>query len=269
MGLLEDLMRENAAQQELKAAGSVMARDQKPQWRQDLPQTYGATVGTGMQTGLDLLDALLQFGPTPLDAGGSGAQILPATWKAMAPEAKAMMSQFGNQYPGAFSKVLQSPADITAKVTKAMPKGAAGMLQKPLADKHVMSVLPDYAQGPYTVGHELQHSLNVPRVAATDPLDALTIGTLIRDLLPSGHRGSLDTLLKGQLMPDPKAPLMQQLKGMVTGNGPKVVNPQTANRNVMRGVMDEALAYTGENSARPGADPLLKILAERLGVNWE
>jgi hypothetical protein len=258
-------LKEALAHQELAKSGSVMAKGQQPQWRRNLPQSLGPTLGTGAQAGLDLIEALLSFGPNPLDAaGGSAAQILPGTWKAMAPEAKAMMNQFGDRFPSAFERLLRSPADLAATVTKDMPKQAAGMLRKPTAMKHEMKVRPDYAKEPWTAGHEVQHSLNADRVAGTEPLDALTIGTLMRELLPSGRRGSLDTLLRQSLMTDPRASLFQK----VLGSGPKVVNPQNVDRNVMRGVMDEALAYTAENAARPNADPLLRTLAERLGIRW-
>lgn len=72
MGLLEEVL----AQRELANAGSVMAKPQLPQWRQQLPQTLGPTAGTAAQAGLSLLDALLSFGPNPLDAaGGGGGQV--------------------------------------------------------------------------------------------------------------------------------------------------------------------------------------------------
>lgn len=287
--MADDAQREHLADQELARAGSVMASPRLPEWRRNLPQSLGPTMGTGAQAALNLLDILAALGPSPQDMFGGkvaslankagllelltggdqasssqNAAIRPSTWGAMAPEAKAMMNQFGDRFPGAFERLLQSPADLTATVTKNMPKQAAGMLRKPTAAKHEMKVRPDYAKEPWTAGHEVQHSLNADRVAGTDPLDALTIGTLMRELLPSGHRGSLDALLKQSLMTDPRASLFQK----VLGSGPKVVNPQTVDRNVMRGAMDEALAYTAENAARPNADPLLRTLADRLGVRW-
>jgi hypothetical protein len=261
MGLLEELL----AHQELKQSGSVMARDQKPEWRRNLPETLGPTLGTGVQTGMDLLDALLSFGPSPTDAVGSGAQILPATWKAMAPEAKAMMNQFGNKYPGMWGKVLASEPNVAAEVTKEMPAGAAGMLRKNSATSHQIKVRPDYAQNESTIGHELQHSLNAPRVTGTSPLDAATIATLLRDLQPAGSRGSLDMLLRQSLQP---APLMESLKSTFTGKLPPPVMKANAPAGLMRAAMDEGLAYTAQNAAAKGADPLLRLLAERLGVSW-
>lgn len=73
MGLLEEVL----AHQELARQGSVMTKPQLPSWRQNLPQYLGPTVGTGVQAGLDLVDKILQFGPSPLDAGGArGAEDL-------------------------------------------------------------------------------------------------------------------------------------------------------------------------------------------------
>lgn len=68
----EELMRELLAHGEISRQGSVMARPQLPEWRRNLPQTLGPTAGTGAQAALDLLDALLAFGPSPLDAAGGG-----------------------------------------------------------------------------------------------------------------------------------------------------------------------------------------------------
>jgi hypothetical protein len=215
---------------------------------------------------MDMLDTLLSFGPSPMDAaGGSGAQILPATWKAMAPEAKMMMNQFGNKYPSMWGKVLASEPSITAEVTKEMPAGAAGMLRKNSATSHQIKVRPDYSQNVSTIGHELQHSLNAPRVQSTGPLDALTIATLLRDLQPAGSRGSLDMLLREAFKP---APLMESLKSTFTGKLPPPVMKASAPAGLMRAAMDEGLAYTAQNAAAKGADPLLRLLAERLGVNW-
>lgn len=71
-GLLDEVIREGEAQRQLAAQGSVMAQPQQPDWRRSLPQTLGPTLGTGAQAGLDLLDVLLGFGPSPLDAAGGG-----------------------------------------------------------------------------------------------------------------------------------------------------------------------------------------------------
>jgi hypothetical protein len=68
----EELMQELLAHGKLSKQGSVMAKGQQPEWRRNLPQTLGPTAGTGAQAALDLLDALLALGPSPLDAAGGG-----------------------------------------------------------------------------------------------------------------------------------------------------------------------------------------------------
>jgi len=263
-------MEELMAHQELAQGGSLMARDEKPEWRKNLPNTLGPNLGTGVQTGMDLLDALLSFGPSPLDAaGGSGAQILPATWKAMAPEAKAMVTNFGNNYPKTFEKALASGPSIVPQVGP-MPGGvnAYGMLRKPGDNVHQIIVRPDAVKR-NTLGHELQHSLNAPRVGNTNLPDALTIATLLKDVNPAGDRGSLDLLLNKLIVPQPGRSLMQRIEGVATGTTPMVLNKKEVRAPLIRNAMDEGLAYTAQNAAKPNADPLLKLLAERLGVNWE
>lgn len=72
MASLEEII----AQQKLAEAGSVMARGQQPDWRRNLPQTLGPTVGTAAQAGLSLLDLLAALGPSPVDAfGGKAADL--------------------------------------------------------------------------------------------------------------------------------------------------------------------------------------------------
>lgn len=68
MASLEEMM----AHSELARQGSVMARPQLPEWRRQLPEYLGPTAGTAAQAGLNLVDLLLAFGPTPQDAFGGG-----------------------------------------------------------------------------------------------------------------------------------------------------------------------------------------------------
>lgn len=186
-------------------------------------------------------------------------------WAGMAPNAIAALKQFGQKFPAMLGAAEAAPQNITSEITSNMPSRAAGLLRKPTPDEHLMRFLPSYADNPYTVGHEIQHSLNASRVAGTDPIDALTIGTLMRDILPSGRRGSLDTVLANQI----EAPsLMQRFWSKVNGTSTPI-NITNPDRGLMRAAMDEALAYLGENAARPNASPMVKTLADRMGVNWE
>lgn len=259
MGFWEDLAKppEIKAHMALREQGSVMARDQEPEWRRNNP-----LLGTVIQ----MIDSILG-GVSPLDAGGGKmAQILPSTWKAAAPEAKAMMNIFGDKFPVTFAELLAQPQKVIPSVTKELPGQAAAVLRKS-GGTHKLMVRPEYAKELATPGHEIQHSLNERRVAGTDPLDALTIGTLMRDLLPSGTRGSLNTIL-GQAVQKPS--LMDSIGQLFGGNpAPLQVAPR-ASRDLMRAAMDEAFAYTAQNAATSSkASPLLKTLAQNLGLKWE
>jgi hypothetical protein len=76
----DELLNSLLAEEELKRQDSVMTRPQQPAWRKNLHRTLGPTLGTGVQAGMDLLDALLAFGPSPLDAAGpSQAVMVPAS----------------------------------------------------------------------------------------------------------------------------------------------------------------------------------------------
>lgn len=84
--LFERQQGQGPAQQQLAQQGSVMARPQLPQWRQNLPQTLGPTAGTAAQAGLNLVDMLTKF-ISPLDAmapgGESALAHVPGTYRAI------------------------------------------------------------------------------------------------------------------------------------------------------------------------------------------
>ncbi|HEY7419901.1 MAG TPA: hypothetical protein VH593_32285 [Ktedonobacteraceae bacterium] len=184
-------------------------------------------------------------------------------WSGMTEPAKAMLQRFGRAYPNMVGAMEKAPQIMEASIAKDLPSGTAGALSKPLPSAHFMEVAPNYADNLYTIGHEMQHSLNAPRVAATNPIDALTIGTLLHDVLPAGNRGSLNTVLSKQVT---GPTLFQQLFGGPAKQQLRVTNPD---RNLMRNAMDEGLAYLGQNAAEGKGGDLVKKLASRLGVNWE
>jgi hypothetical protein len=182
-------------------------------------------------------------------------------WGGMTEPAKQMLQKFGQRYPKMIGAAEKAPSVLEASINDLGPE-TAGALSKPVPSAHFMEVAPNYSSSLPTIGHEIQHSLNAPRVAGTNPLDALTIGTLLHDLLPAGNRGSLSTVLRQQIQ---RPSFLQRL----TGNVPKdlkVINPD---RNLMRNAMDEGLAYLGQNAAEGKGGDLVKTLADRMGVNWE
>src|SRR5678815_5010748 len=101
---------------------------------------------------------------------------------------KASNQRLGRAYPNMVGAMEKAPQIMEASIAKDLPSGTAGALSKPLPSAHFMEVAPNYADNLFTIGHEMQHSLNAPRVAATNPIDALTIGTLLHDILPAGNR---------------------------------------------------------------------------------
>ena len=218
-----------------------------------------------------------------------GAMIAPRTWKAMQPEAKAMLTELGNMFPDFFKKVLEHPTNTLANVMPQGP-GLAGtqttytinpqmakkagvpeMAGKPSGS--VVSVDPKYVRNPEVPLHELQHSLNFDRVAATDPADASTIGLLLHELMPKTQQGSLNMRL-GQyqdvMAPQISAPMNKALeevqhygqqaytptpKGSApSGGGQGYYAPgENLNDFYQRAMMDEGLAYMAEQSMIPDA----------------
>lgn len=184
-------------------------------------------------------------------------------WGGMTEPAKAMIQMFGRRYPNMLAALEKAPQMVDASISRTLPSDVAGALSKPVPSAHFLEVQPSYATNMYTIGHEIQHSLNAPRVAATNPLDALTIGTLLHDVLPAGNRGSLNTVLHQQIAP----PSFWQRIGLARPSPNLVVN--NPNRNLMRNAMDEGLAYLGQNAAEGKGGDIVQQLADRLGVRWK
>ena len=230
-------------------------------WNQRVGSTFDAIQQGKPTTELSPLISDIT-GYSPMTAG----MIKPETWKAFQPEAKAAFNVFADRYPETFKGVLDAPFDLRALVTKDMPDQAAATYRRVTPEAGLIKLRPSYAPVPSTLGHEIQHSLNTERVANTNPLDALTIATLLRDYMPANNRGSLNTLLDQTV----KYPGMMQ-KIMGHGDAPLQVLPNT-NRHVARQAMDEAFAYLGQNAEQPrltgNMDPMIQQLAARLGVKW-
>jgi hypothetical protein len=185
-------------------------------------------------------------------------------WTGMTDPAKAMLQRFGRVYPNMMNTMEKAPQILEASIQPNLASDVAGALSKPVPSAHFMEIAPNYADNLFTIGHEMQHSLNAPRVAATNPLDALTIGTLLHDILPAGNRGSLNTVLSKQVSSTGPT-LLQRLFG---GGGPDRITVTNPNRDLMRNAMDEGLAYVAQNAAEGKGGDLVKTLADRLGLTW-
>ena len=129
------------------------------------------------------------------------------TWKLMQPEARAVLNNIADTYPALFKKVMDSPTKLMASITENMPGllGSMGItkISKEVAKKAgqpnltdtpthgIMNLIPKAARDKVTPVHEIEHFLKFPKIQATDPADAGTIGLLLSDLLPRKEQGSL------------------------------------------------------------------------------
>jgi len=124
--------------------------------------------------------------------------------------------------------------------------------------------------------HELTHALQYPRVIAAQPEDAATIGKMLNEIIsekdPWLNRASLtrvnrtlDALVPTTIGTDKLAP------GAPTALAPTryggLAGPRMTTQDAFsRLVMDEGLATLAESARDPRADPMIKLLAERLGL---
>src|SRR5688572_572222 len=121
MGLMEDIM----AEAQLKEAGSVMAKPQQPDWRKNLPRTLGPTAGTGVQAGMDLLDAVLKLG-NPLENISGPAQ--------------AVLGPIGRATPALVGKGAKAINQAQKKIVKALFRGDPETLKEVVASPRMMHV---------------------------------------------------------------------------------------------------------------------------------
>lgn len=245
-------------------------------------------------------------------SGGMGAiagQITPEIWQGMDAGTKGVMRAFFDKFPDVEKAVQAIKTPLVPKVVarEAMPgEGILGSVAKKrdmlgdLSDEmHLLKSprLPGFNPSDETLVHELQHHINEPRVAATDPADAGTIGTLLKDIL-SEHGadfGSLDQRTqqlarRGGLGADPTvsnflksqnapwAKLSPEVKANATFmNAPftdipgAVSDPYKGNAIgnmsdfLQRIMMDEGLAHLSQATVT-GANPKLVDLAQKLNV---
>lgn len=214
-------------------------------------------------------------------------------WKGMTPEAKTMVTKYANKFPVSFSKVQEVPDLLSVNIKK--PEGGYGNVTRNQFNPFIreMNIGPGFEKT-NVVPHEFAHHIQNQRVAATDPLDAETIGTLLQSVLHEQGK---------------KAPSIEYAKSMISGGTPSVdldlkhwskaspamkdwLETVDRRRNTMPGhdksiqpakhpygyetktyldavqrlVMDEGLAHLADSSASKTSPSILKLLAARLGV---
>jgi len=178
MGALEDEIRAN---QYLQSQGSVMARPQQPEWRRNLSPLAG--------TLLDMIDKVLSFGPSPLDAAGGGAKGLEAVLGPIRTAAeKKIVGSLAKNAPNLLSQVQRMPNQVTFKAATPWSNPmASGVMEggqiipnmqisinpavlRGRLPEAVRKAYPEYAgltgkesifaNTPGVVGHEAQHAVD-------------------------------------------------------------------------------------------------------------
>lgn len=229
----------------------------------------GQTPRPPVNTGFPTLDKVLEFiaPKTPGQAVGfPGAPaiagtIAPATFKAMAPQAKAMINTLANAFPESFAQVLKHPRELMAFVGKLDP-GVAGRLTRtdlPGGLKAAQAtVVPGAAASSRTSAHEiLGHLLAEGRLDKTSPRAQEAFG-ILEDILPTSTTGSLR--LRTQQLRDMRAGNFKSANEEVVSRLPQY------ERDLQRVIMDEALASIAEAQTLPQVSPIVKQIIKRLGL---
>ena len=224
------------------------------------------------KTGSGLLDLLLEsFLPTdPQEALSSISPmaapvgtISQATWKAMTPQAKAMLTMLADAFPEAFAKVLKHPRELMAFVGPLEP-GVLGRLTRqefPGGLKSAQAtVIPSQAKKLQTSAHEIfGHLLNEERLMKTPPGKQEIFG-MLEDVLPWSTTGSLK--MRTQQLRDLRSP--SELVGIRPEHKLKY------EYDLQQVIMDEAMASLAEAQTMTNLDEpvsqLVKKLSESLGL---
>lgn len=202
--------------------------------------------------------------PSPSSIKGGLAGILPAGWKSMTPEAKAIMTEFSNMFPEWFRSVQKSPRELLINTVRDLPMGTEGTFEhiNPLMDRIKLgmqkTIKGERPPGLDTVGHELTHYLTADKLAKMDPDDAATIGMLISDLLPKRGQGSLLGRM-GELES------LEKVIGPLAGKNVPARATEVANA-VKRSIGGEGYAHLAERTVFPETSTKLQDLAMKLGV---
>lgn len=278
-----------------------------PEYRPSGEQQAATFAGRMVRPGESLADVLSRFPQAESESGGLAMQapeflraaIPIGLWKAMTPEAKAMLTDYANKYPQKFNKVLKDPQDLFVTNITDNPdlygeyKGfgkAGGSLSVREGGPHEKA----------TMIHELQHYLDRERAwTKTNPRDAEAIAILLEEQLAKNlspdkyiaETGSLQNAL-GQLSMlvgvdnlagRPKDLLMtpswiNNVSRIYDRNfGRQAISPYVGMQETARSAapladtyrrlaMDESLAYLAQHTRDKDAPSMLKLLAARLGI---
>jgi hypothetical protein len=288
----------------LNLEGSLMgsARAQ-PREAAQAQGPLGATIN-------DLVNALNPINWMGGMGGASGAAIPLNAWRgaaAMQPEAKAALNVMADRYPALMESLLASPTRMRAATLPytAMPQ-AYGTMEtiRPTLKMATAAGQPEAAKNPIaalmnlrsdvladpkaaTAAHEAQHLINFPRVQATNPEDAGTIGLLLDELMtgnkgtltnrinqfadyqPISINGPISTLAESPQTIKQAADLNQRARlasGQVNMGEGYYLPGEPRSDYVQRAMMDEALAYLSERTHSPYGNPKMMSLADSLGV---
>ena len=259
MGLLEDM---------LAGAGSETGVDPLAKMVSEMVLGQGDPIADPKSSTLNKV--LLGLGGAGGLVGGGGPKgalsaITPAGWRNMVPEAKAMITEFGNQFPEWFGSVLKHPKELLVNTAENLGLGTYGTFENlnPLLDRINLLRRPglfgrETRAGADTIGHELTHYLTAGKLNKMPPEDAATIGMLLSDILPPRGQGSLKYRL-GQY--ETTKPLMDVFKG-------KALPPRAEDmfNELQRSIGSEGLAHLAERTVFPETSSKLQDLARKLGV---
>ena len=222
-----------------------------------------------VNTGSSLLDTVLEFlTPKTRSEAMAGAvpfagSIAPSTFRAMTPAVKSMLTMIANAFPEKFAEVLKHPRELMSFIGDLNP-GILGELRRtkvgnlPIAQSIIS---PKAGTGLETPVHEiLGHLLAEERIAKTTPRAAESF-SILSDVLPPSTTGSLRNRthqLRAQRSAEAGFNRLAGTSGPLAGAVPESI--------LQKSIMDEAMASLAEAQSLPTVDPIVKKLAEALGL---
>jgi hypothetical protein len=264
----------------------------RPDLGVDRPMTYlGRMVRPGELTQSVLSrfpQAELETGGTAMQAGDLLKAAIPAAfWRRAPDDVKASLTYVMNEQPELMRRALAIKDRILPELE---PKSTVfGSAERLTPDVYALRIKPPPSNMAFSPGtreqmlaetgtHELTHILQNPRVLATQPEDAATIGRLLNDVIaekdPWLNRGSLTRsvraledffsgVAKTQKLGTPGILLSPTTRTRYSGlGGPEMSIKEAYGRLAM----DEGLATLAEAARDPRADPMIKFLARQLDL---
>lgn len=274
-----DLISDPRTQRVATYLGRVISPEDTPaEVQRRFPQAELETGGIAMQAP-ELLKAVIPF----------------AFWRRLAPEVKASFTYALNEQPELMRRALAIPKNILPDIERG--EGTLGSAEPLSPNLHTLRIKPPPKLGRTEAGidsmprnfipealagtgtHELTHVLQYPRVMATQPEDAGTIGMLLNDVIaahdPWVNRGSLarvtrmlNDYLPTSISTNKNARSYQDILDAVAPlRYGGQFGPQMPTRDVFNRLsMDEGLATLAESARGPRASNVIKTLAENLGL---